>query len=116
MLAASLVVASATVNHIHKLDTDHVTFVITGQFESERGDEDLACAEYLEALLRGQNPDTASCIDRVYKSRDAVLHLDPNNAAFPRSDLDHCTDIDAFDFAMLVSKENGRPVLRAVIP
>lgn len=116
MLAASLVVASATVNHILNLGTDHVTFVITGQFESERGDEDLACAEYLEALLRGQNADTASCIDRVYKSRDAFLHLDPNLPAFPRSDLDHCTDIDAFDFAMLVSKENGRPVLRAIKP
>ena len=116
MLAASLVVASATVNHIRRLGTDQVTFVITGQFESGRGDEDLACAEYLEALLRGQNPDTASCINRVYKSRDALLHLDPNLPAFPRSDLDHCTNIDAFDFAMLVTKENGYHVMRAVRP
>ena len=116
MLAASLVVASATVNHIRRLGTDQVTFVITGQFESGRGDEDLACAEYLEALLRGQNPDTASCINRVYKSRDALLHLDPNLPAFPRSDLDHCTNIDAFDFAMLVTKENGCHVMRAVRP
>lgn len=116
MFAASLVVASATVNHIRRLGTEHVTFVITGQFESGRGDEDLACAEYLEALLQGQIPDTASCIDRVYKSRDALFHLDPNFPAFPRSDLDHCTNIDTFDFAMLVSKENGRPVLRAIKP
>ncbi|HXQ39088.1 MAG TPA: 2-phosphosulfolactate phosphatase [Anaerolineales bacterium] len=116
MLAASLVVASATVNHIRNLGPDQVTFVITGQFEIGRGDEDLACAEYLETLLRGQNPDVAPFVDRVFKSRDALMHLDPNLPAFPRSDLDHCTNIDAFDFVMSVTKENGCHVMRAIKP
>ena len=116
MLAASLVVAGATVKYIHKLNPEAVTFVITGQYAPEHGDEDLACAEYLESLLRNQKPDTDHYVDRVYRSRDALLHLDPNLPAFPRSDLDHCIHIDAFDFIMLVSKENGRPVLRAFKP
>ena len=116
MFAASLVVAGATVKYIRTLNPEAVTFVITGQYAPEHGDEDLACAEYLESLLRGQQPDTASYVDRVYRSRDALLHLDPNLPAFPRSDLDHCTHIDAFDFVMLVSKENGRSVLRAFKP
>ena len=116
MLAASLVVANATVMHIRNLSPDHVTFVITGQLSDERGDEDLACAEYFEALLRGQGPDPAPYIDRVYKSRDALFHLDPNLPEFPASDLDYCTNIDAFDFAMIVTKENGRPVMRAIKP
>ena len=116
MLAASLVVANATVMHIRNLSPDHVTFVITGQLSDERGDEDLACAEYFEALLRGQRPDPAPYIDRVYKSRDALFHLDPNLPEFPASDLDYCTNIDAFDFAMVVTKENGRPVMRSIKP
>jgi 2-phosphosulfolactate phosphatase len=116
MLAASLVVANATVMHIRNLGPDHVTFVITGQLSDERGDEDLACAEYFEALLRGQGPDPAPYIDRVYKSRDALFHLDPNLPEFPASDLDYCTNIDAFDFAMLVTKENGRSVMRSIKP
>ena len=116
MLAASLVVAGATVKYIRKLNPDAVTSVITGQYAPEHGDEDLACAEYLEFILKDQKPEPAPYVDRVYRSRDALLHLDPNLPAFPRSDLDHCTRIDAFDFAMLVSKENGRPVLRAVKP
>ena len=116
MVAASLVVASATVEKIRTFGPEQVTFVITGQFESGRGDEDLACAEYLEALLRGKNPNRISCIDRVFKSRDALFHLDPNLPAFPRSDLDHCTNIDAFGFAMLVTKENGHHVMRAIKP
>ena len=116
LLAASLVVATATVTHIRKLSPETVTFVITGQMGNGSGDEDLACAEYLEALLKNQQPDATPYIERVYKSRDALLHLDPNLPAFPRSDLDHCTNIDAFDFAMSVTKENGQPVMRAIKP
>jgi Phosphosulfolactate phosphohydrolase and related enzymes len=116
MLAASLVIANATVTHIRTLRPDYVTFVITGQLSDDRGDEDLACAEYFEALLRGQEPDPAPYIDRVYKSRDALFHLDPNLPEFPASDLDYCTKIDAFDFVMPVTKENGRPAIRTLKP
>jgi len=113
MLAASLVVANATAKYIRKLASVDVTFVITGETFSG-GEEDFACAEYLEALLKDQQPSPASFIERVFKSHDAQMHLDPNLPEFPKSDLDYCTQIDAFDFAMLVKKENGRHVMRAV--
>jgi 2-phosphosulfolactate phosphatase len=116
MLAASLVVANATVTHIRKLAPEQVTFVVTGQLETGRGDEDLACAEYLEALLSGQQPHPVPFIERVYKSYDARLHLEPSIPEFPESDLEHCTNIDVFDFAMPVTKEHGYPVMRAVKP
>ena len=114
MLATSLVVANATVQFIRKIKPESVTFVITGQYRFGHGDEDLACAEYLELLLDGQNPDPTPYIKRVFDSRDAVQHLDPKETGFPYSDLELCTRIDAFDFAMLVTKENGRHVMRAV--
>ena len=116
MLATSLVVGNATVKAIQRFSPETVTFVITGQYAPGHGDEDLACAEYLEALLKGDQPDPAPFIERVFRSRDAVQHLDPNRPEFPRTDLDHCTNIDAFDFAMPVTKENGRHVIRAVQP
>ena len=116
MLTASLVIANATVTHIRNLGTDEVTFVITGQVGDGRGDEDLACAEHFEALLTGGRLDPTPFIERVYKSYDARLHLDPNFPNFPESDLDLCTRIDAFDFAMPVTRENGQHVMRAVKP
>lgn len=116
MLAASFVVANATKEYIQKLSPEAVTFVITGHYGVDGGDEDLACAEYLEALLRGKRPDPAPYIERVMRSRDALMHLDPNLPAFPRTDLDHCSSIDRFDFAMLVTKEDGRHVMRTVKP
>lgn len=115
MLAASLVVANATAMYIRKLASANVTFVITGETFSG-GEEDFACAEYLEALLKDQQPNPAPYIERVIRSRDALMHLDPNLPAFPRTDLDHCSHIDAFDFIMLVTKENGRHVMRAIKP
>jgi len=116
MLAASLVVANATVKYVEKYVPESVTFVITGQYAHEHGDEDLACAEYLEILLQGQQANPAQYVERVFKSRDALMHLDPNLPQFPRSDLDYCTNIDAFEFAMLVTQENGRHVMRAIKP
>src|SRR5215204_2505913 len=115
MLAASLVVANATVNYIQKLTPDSVTFVITGERFSG-GEEDFACAEYLEALLKGEQPDREAVVRRVFNSRDAIQHLDLLQTAFPVTDLDYCTQIDAFDFVMLITKENGRHVMRAVKP
>jgi 2-phosphosulfolactate phosphatase len=114
MLAASLVVTSATVNYIRKLMPEEVTFVVTGQMEAGRGDEDLACADYFAALLSGGKPDPATFIERVVRSRDASFHFDPNRPEFPLSDIDLCTSIDKFNFAMPVTRENGQPVMRAV--
>jgi 2-phosphosulfolactate phosphatase len=116
MLASSFVVAGATIHHLQKLSPAIVTFVITGQYGVDGGDEDLACAEYFEASLPGERPDSAPFIERVFRSRDALMHLDPKETGFPYSDLELCTRIDAFGFAMLVIKENGRHVMRAVKP
>jgi 2-phosphosulfolactate phosphatase len=116
MLAASFVVASATFHYIQKLEAEVVTFVITGEHGEDGGDEDRACAEYLESLLRGGLPDPVPYLERARQSRDALLLLDPDHPAFPASDLGFCCGIDTFDFAMRVHKENGHRVIRAVRP
>ena len=109
ILAASFVVANATTTYIRKRAPENVTFVITGQYAPGHGDEDMACAEYLALLLQDQQPDPAPYIERVFKSHDAIKHLDPKQPDFPPSDLDLCTAIDSFDFAMLVTKEDEPP-------
>lgn len=113
LVAASFVVASSTVNYIYQFEPTEVTFVITG---IHNNDEDIACAEYLEALIKGHKPDPKPFVQRVYDSRDALQHLDPKQPAFPLSDLDYCTQIDNFDFAMPITREDGNLVMRAVRP
>jgi 2-phosphosulfolactate phosphatase len=111
LLAASFVVAGATVNHVLKMVPSEVTFVITG---GEDNEEDLSCAEYLEALLKGQNPDKEPFIKRVHNSKDAERHLNRDLPEFPESDLDYCTRINAFDFAMPITRKNGQLIMRAI--
>jgi 2-phosphosulfolactate phosphatase len=113
LIAASFVVACSTIDHVCKLEPTEVTFVITG---IDNNDEDIACAEYLEAVMKGHQPDTKPFIQRVYDSRDAIPHLDPAQTVFPLSDLDFCTRIDNFDFAMPITREDGRLVMRAIKP
>lgn len=115
MLASSFVVASATVRFAKKFRVPEITFVITGK-TFKGGDEDLACAEYLEELMKDKQPDTKSFVQRVFDSRDALQHLDPAQTGFPLSDLDYCTQIDKFDFAMPITREDGKLIMRCVKP
>ena len=114
MLAASFVVAEATAKYVRKLAPEGITFVVTGQTFSTGGDEDLACAQYLEELLSGANPDPAPFLQRVRDSGDAKIFYDITRPEFPPSDIDHCTALDTFDFVMQITKEEGRDVMRAV--
>jgi 2-phosphosulfolactate phosphatase len=116
MLVASFVVADATIKYIQKLAPESITFVVTGQTFSQGGDEDLACAEYLEELLKSETPDPTLFLDRVRNSGDAELFYDTSRPEFPLSDIDHCASIDKFSFAMQVTKENGHHIMHSVQP
>lgn len=113
IIAASFVVANQTVKYLQKLSPAEVTFVATGQ-TFDGGEEDLACAEYLEALLRGDLPDPTPFLERVRNSNDAKIFYNIQMSQFPELDLIHCTSLDKFDFAMVVAKENGHHIMRAV--
>ena len=115
MLASSFVVANATTRYIVDLAAPEVTFVITGRSYTG-GDEDMACAEYLEELLKGKRPDVKPFIQRVLESKDAFPHLDPKQRGFPLSDLEYCAQIDKFDFAMPITRDNGKFIMRTVKP
>lgn len=108
MLATSLVVAEATINVVREMKPDEITFVITGGMEN---DEDVVCAEFLEKQFTGQIMDANEVIRRVVASRDALQHM-PDPPQFPKSDLDYCSRINAFDFAMPIVRENGQLVMR----
>ncbi len=104
----SLVVAGATARAL--AGASEVTFVATGAREG-RGDEDVAAADYMTALLRGQAPPWDTVIERVAASRDAEFHAG-NDPDLPAADIPCCTAIDAFDFAMRVERRDGRLIAR----
>ena len=113
MIAASFMVANATLRYVQHLAPDAITFVITGQVY-DGGDEDLACAEYLENLFCGNLPDPLPFLERVKNSHDAQIFYDPTKPLFLESDIEYCVSLDKFDFAMPISRENGELVMRCI--
>jgi len=110
LFTASFVVAEATVRTIQQLELEAVTFVITGRYFDG---EDKACAEYLEARLRGQAPDPEPYLERVQNALE-LNHMSVEQFPHIHSDIEYCARLDAFHFAMPVERESGRLVIRAL--
>jgi 2-phosphosulfolactate phosphatase len=112
LFAASLVCARATADAIRAAGADEVCFVITGEWVDRDGDEDVACADYIEALLCGEPADAGNFARRV---RDSDFGRRFTAGTFPSlqaADLDIAADVDRFAFAMPVRRERGRLVIR----
>jgi 2-phosphosulfolactate phosphatase len=105
----SLVVASATARALQ--DKDEVTLVAMNTYTEDPEDEDLAGALYLKALLHGEPPPTERILAMVRASSSAE-RFTPEDPDQPIEDLDCCTAIDAFDFAMRVNRQDGRLIAK----
>ena len=113
LFAASLVCAQATARAIRASGAEDVCFIITGEWVDRDGDEDVACADYLEALLAGRPANAAIYAQRVRDSdfgRRFTAGTWPN---LPAADLDLAAEADRYNFAMPVHHENGHLVIRA---
>jgi 2-phosphosulfolactate phosphatase len=114
LLASSLVCASATAAYLRLLQPPSVTLVITGIWTDRDGDEDHACADLIEALLRGADPPRAPFADRLHRSdfgRRFAAGSDPN---LPRADLDCAAAVDRFSFAMPMNRLRNGLLIRPV--
>jgi 2-phosphosulfolactate phosphatase len=112
LYAASLVCARATAAAIRASGAKDVCFVITGEWVDRDGDEDIACADYLEALLRGRPAAAGKFTQRVRDSdfgRRFTAGTWPN---LPLADLELAMQADLFDFAMPVRREDNQLVIR----
>ena len=137
LLPSSLVVGRATAAALRQLAPEEVTFVITGAHGRGPldGDEDAACADYIEALLapweappqsppytpRGGGVETGRSVEgtapyaqRVRESFSGRLFGDPAWPYLRAKDIDFCVDVDRFDFALRVEREEDLLVMRAV--
>ncbi len=108
LFAGSLVLGRATAQVLLALQPAEVCFVITGEWVDRDGDEDIACADYMEALLRGEDPDPEVYAARVRNSDFGRRFQADSNANLPASDLGLCAHADRFDFALRATRSNGQ--------
>ena len=117
LLASSFVCARATAEHIRRLSPTDVTFVITG-LEGE----DQDCAEYIAGLLGDEMPDVAMLLAelrtvwlRRFRADVAAGRITEKIGAGFEADLDCCTSVDRFNFAMVVRRQEGLLVMEAAL-
>jgi 2-phosphosulfolactate phosphatase len=103
LFACSLTVASATARAIQAIGAEVVSLVATG---GDRGHpEDAACAAYIEAVLRGAEPDLPALLAPLYGT-DRWHELSAGTwPGFPASDLELCLAADRFGFAMPIERD-----------
>lgn len=104
-LAASFVVAAATARHLADRDIDHVEFVITGASLGRDGDEDLACAELIVAMVSDPDVDPGPFVARIATSDAGRSFLSEDYPWMPAGDLDLASEVDRFTFALTASHD-----------
>jgi len=112
LFATSLVCARATAEAIRAAGATEVCFVITGEWVDRDGDEDIACADYIEALLRGDQPAPEGFARRVRDSDFGQRFAAGTWPNLPSADLELAARVDLFEFAMQVRSEGDRLVIR----
>ncbi len=104
IFAASLVVARATVQAcLLRVPTPtHLTFIASADHP-----EDHACARYMEAIIRGDTPDTERLMQPLKDSERYARLMSGATPGFPPTDLELALTADLFHFAMPAQREAG---------
>jgi 2-phosphosulfolactate phosphatase len=113
LITTGFCTAGAVVNKIKEWSPANISFVSTGKRPGGWGDEDQACADYLQACLLDEGVDPEKYLDRVKNSIPGRYFLNPNMIDYPEIDLDYCLQLDKFDFVMSVAKSNGHLRMQA---
>lgn len=112
LYAGSLVTATATARALLRLAPADITLVAMGLDGSRRSDEDELCAIHLRNLLQGRHGSPSGTRDVILAGPQIPAFNDPTKPHLHPGDLDIALDIDRYDFAVLITHEDGRLVAR----
>ena len=113
LICTGFVCASAVARRLRDLAPDELAYVVTG--EDGTAEEDLACAEYIDALVRDPLADPAPYVRRASESKAAIDIGQAAAAGYPGinpRDVEMCVDVDRFNFTLEALIEDELLVLR----
>jgi len=112
LYAGSLVTATATARAILRQSPTEITLVAVGLDGARRSDEDELCAIHLRNLLQGRPGNPSATREVILAGPQIPAFHDPAKPHLHPADLDIALDIDRYDFAVLVTREDGRLIAR----
>jgi 2-phosphosulfolactate phosphatase len=115
-LASSFVCARATAAYIQRRSSAEITFVITGP-----EGEDRTCAEYIARLLSDDIPGVAQWQEDLQNTWQRRIRKDVAAGGITKAigagfeaDLNCCTSLDRFDFAMVARRQKELLVMEGM--
>jgi len=112
LYAGSLVTATATARALLKHSPQQVTLVAMGKEGASRTDEDELCAIHLRNLLEGRRGAGSGIREVILAGPQIPEFHDPAKPHLHPGDPEIALDIDRYDFAVRVTREEGRLVAR----
>jgi 2-phosphosulfolactate phosphatase len=106
IVLGSFVCAAAIVRLVRARRPVVVSLVAMGVGATRPAPEDEACADLLEARLRGTPVDERALLDRL-ETGEAGERFEEDSEDFPRADVAHCLRLDVFDFVLTVTRRDG---------
>ena len=112
----SFVVAGATARALLAEDPlpDRVTILAMGDQGVNRSDEDEHCGMYLRNRLEGRSPDPEALRKLIMAGGATQKFFDEAQPQFHPRDVGLALEVDRYDFAMRVTREDGLLVARRV--
>ena len=101
VIAGSFLTAGATVRYLLSTGAREISLVAMGWNARDEALEDVLCAEYLEARLRGETPDFSAMRSLIRKDATGMRFFDSALPWFPEADFDACIELDRFDSAIV---------------
>ena len=100
VITGSFVNAGAVITYIKTLNPSHVSLVAMGFRASESAEEDLLCAEMIEAGLLNKSKISESRIAALKETSGKRFFIPENIGFSPPSDFFLCTVTDKFNFVL----------------
>ena len=115
ILGGSLLTAKAIARYICKARPASVSLVAMGLAGNCTTEEDELCAEYIRALLLGEElPDLDARIERL-RETDGKKFFEPElQQVFPEQDFWMCVDRDRFDFVVRIDRDETGFISRKI--
>ncbi len=108
----SFVVAQATVDAIRCQEPDVVSIIAMGDQGRVRSDEDEQCGIYLRNIMEVRKPEFASVRSLIMTGGATQKFFDPEQPQFHPEDVDLAMELDRYQFAMRITREDGLLVAR----
>lgn len=110
VITGSFVNAGAVISYIRKLEPEVVSLVSMGIGGKVPADEDELCAEYMQQILLGEEPEFHDMKQKI-KEGSGKRFFDENLQWSPSKDFDLCLQLNVFDFVIRANYQEEDVIL-----